>query len=308
MLPKLGLACLCVFSCLSTMMPVFAQSATASSINKIASLEVKIFAHPYKSEKLPLRVARLERFVYGQEDSSSLDDRISRLTSQLSATAMPSNSVSTTDSSMVQKSKTNALQAVTKYPRVTELERQILERSFENDQITARLSRLESKVFGGACTQVDLAARVDRLAEYAYMTPQVEALERAEFLRVSNLRNGSYPRIVNYPRNASYQHNVNDLRNVGDLQNVTSLPNVINLQNVSCRPKQVFVSVVDEIELLETMAFGKISASKPLAQRVYALEVSFCGVSQSDNEKDLTTRVALLLAKLNNTAPGRLGV
>jgi hypothetical protein len=289
------------------MTSALAQTATTTSVNKIAGLEVRIFAHPYSSEKLPQRVARLERFVYGQEDSSSLDERINRLTSHLSSSA---NSVCSAEMPMVQKPvpQPNAAHTVTKYPRVTELERQILERSFESDQITTRLSRLESKVFGGVCSQVDLAARVDRLADYAYVTPQVEELERAELCRVSNLRNTNYPINVNNVSNVSYPHIFRNPSSVGNLRNVTSPQNISNLQYVSARPKQVFISIVDEIESLETMAFGKISASKPLAQRVYALEVSFCGAPQSDNEKNLTARVALLLSKVNSASPGRLGV
>ncbi len=280
MLPKSGLACLFLLTCLGTSTPALSQTGSDAGVTRIASMETKIFAHPYNSEILPHRVARLERFVYGNESSDPLQIRISRLTSHVAAYPEPSTAhtpapmlACTSASKSASPSAHTPVSTSAKYPRVTELEQQLLEKTFETDGVLTRVERLEAKVFGRVWTQqTDLALRVDRLGEYAYMNPEVEQLEQAELLRVSMLRD-----VV-----ATVVHH--------------------------SQPKRVMLSVVDEIESLETMTFGKISASKPLGQRVDALEVTLCGAAQTDKQQNLTTRVAFLLSKFNSSLPNRLGV
>lgn len=277
MLPKSGLACLFLLSCIGTTLPAFSQAATEAGIARISKIETKIFAHPYNSEILPTRVARLERFVYGSESTEPLETRIGRLTNHVNANDAPSPTatqtphVGTHSAPMIAAKSATALPA--NYPRVSEIEQQLLERTYENDSVLDRIERLESKVFGRVWTQqTDLALRVDRLGEFAYMNPEVEKLEQAELLRVSMLRDAV--------RNVVYQ----------------------------APRKKVMLTVVDEIESLETMAFGKISASKPLGQRVDALELTLVGVAQTDKQQNLTARVASLLSKVNGALPNRLGV
>ena len=268
MLPKSGLACLFLLSCLGTILPAFSQAATDFGVTRIANMETKIFAHPYNSEVLPQRVARLERFVYGGESKDPLENRIARLIDNVPAKSVTVNGAPA--KATFESVRTKTMTAVTTYPRVTELEQQLLERTYENDVVAVRVARLEAKVFGRVwLQQADLAIRVDRLGEYAYMNPQVEELEKAEFLRVSMLR---------------------------------------HVVHQEPQPKRVTITVVDEIESLETMTFGKISASKPLGQRVDALEFTLCGATQTDKQQNLTTRVAILLSKVNNALPNRLGV
>ncbi|CAN5203295.1 hypothetical protein BH10CYA1_BH10CYA1_49300 [soil metagenome] len=277
MLPKSGLACLFLLTCLGTTLPTLSQCATDAGITRIASMEKKIFAHPYNSEILPHRVARLERFVYGSESSDPLQLRINRLISHTTASPaqksapMPVSSANRGYVADVSDSTFQNSQA--KYPRVTDLEQQLLDRTFATDGVLTRVERLEAKVFGRVWTQqTDLALRVDRLGEYAYMNPQVEQLEQAELRRVSMLQ--------------------------------TTVRNVVHQPQL----KRVTITVVDEIESLETITFGKISASKPLGQRVDALEVTICGSAQTGKQQNLTTRVALLLSKVNSSLPNRSGV
>lgn len=272
MLPKSGLACLFLLSLLGVLAPAQATIATTYGESDISRIETKIFAHPYQSEALPKRMVRLERFVYGNEQNGALQERMNHLFGTLSSKDLHDKPLVVAQnlekkSIMAPVNTAKVSQQNTKYPRVTEIEKQILDQSFEIDTVNSRLSRLEEKVFGRSWIDGDLATRTDRLAEYAYMSPKVVELERQEFLRVSML----------------------------------SRPSVRTIQAKRA------VSVVDEIESLETMAFGKISASKPLARRVDALEISFCGASRSDTQQDITARVAMLMSKVGVT-PNRLGV
>jgi hypothetical protein len=323
MLPKSGLACLLAISCLSMISPLMAQSATENGVTKIAMMEVKFFAHPYSSEKLATRVGRLERFVYGNESSNpsqSLADRMGKLIGHVNTDipAVRQSPVNTAAAPSVASKP--AVQTSAKYPRVTELEREIFERNFESDAINSRIARLESKVFGRVWTeQTDLATRVDRLGEYAYVSPKVAQLQRAELMRVSMLRNSfasaahsTHP--VEHASSISFNQSPVQTQRVSYTQPAASVRQGLYAQTtaffqpITYREPQPIISVVDEIESLETMAFGKISASKPLGQRVDALEVSLCGAARTDSQRNLTSRVALLLSKVNASLPNRLGV
>jgi hypothetical protein len=275
-LPKSGLACLFLLSSLSFAQAAHSQAATDGSAAKVTSLETKFFAHPYKAEGLSRRVSRLEKFVYGTESNETLESRIRKLTE--STVVIPSSAtvehVTQRDNAAAaagkQTSTRHDVLDQTRYPRVSELEQEIFDKTFESDAIPTRIARLEDKVFGRVwATQTDLAVRVDRLGEYAFMSPKVEELERAELQRVS------------YLQNVAYQQP---------------------------QPVKRFVvhTVVDEIESMETLTYGKISASKPIAQRVDALEVTLLGATQSGKQQNITSRVALLFSRFNNAAPGQI--
>ncbi|HEY9677791.1 MAG TPA: hypothetical protein V6C76_07265 [Drouetiella sp.] len=274
MCPKSALACLILLSVIGSLNPMAAQGATAAGDVRIASLETKLFAHPYNNEKLPARVSRLERFVYGNEQTGALEPRMNQLMAQFSTKPeltfdKPQVVAQAVKPAFTVEKPRAATATKSNYPRVTELERELLdEQTFESEPVSARLSRLEGKVFGRSWDQADLAVRTDRLAEYAYLTPRVQELQRAEALRVS--MRGAAP-----------------IRPVQQARQTT---------------------VVDEIESLEKLAFGKISASKPISQRVDALELSMNGATDADKQQNITSRVALLMSKANSFLPNRLGV
>ncbi len=302
MLPKSVSACLFLLMCLGSTQPAHSQTVTQPGITRVTKLENRFFAHPYNSDTLPVRLSRLEKLIFGSENQAPLEMRLARLSSGVldtatvdatkpstvateSAFVAPEPHVSaarpdvgagkpviiTQDTPAAEPTVVAASPASqSNYPRVTELEREIFERSYESDSILTRVARLEDKVFGRVWTaQANLAVRVDRLGEYAFLSPKVEELERAELQRVSYLREVACQRPQAQPQ----------------LTRRTSIP-----------------TVVDEIESLETLAYGKIWAGKPISQRVDALEVTLCGSSQGDKQQTITTRVAFLLSKFSNGA------
>lgn len=290
MLPKSVSACLFLLMCLGSTQPAHSQTVTQPGITRVTKLENRFFAHPYNSDTLPVRLSRLEKLIFGSENQAPLEMRLARLSSGVLDVAtidatkpsiVAAKPVSVTTSPAIVTAGTPAAEPTvvaaspksqSNYPRVTELEREIFERTYESDSILTRVARLEDKVFGRVwTTQANLAVRVDRLGEYAFLSPKVEELERAELQRVSYLREVAYQRPQALPQS--------------QLTRRTSTP-----------------TVVDEIESLETLAYGKIWAGKPISQRVDALEVTLCGSSQGDKQQTITTRVAFLLSKFSNGA------
>lgn len=314
MLPKSGLACLLLFSLIGIGQPALSQAATESGVSQVSSLETRFFAHSYTSEALPKRLARLENFVYGSESQEPLQCRLEKLDNVLGSKGTVSAASVGTRSNAPSPARTNTRASVhvnaaadaecawskTKYPRITDLERELLERTFESEAAPTRVARLEEHVFGRVwATQTDLALRLDRLGEYAFMSPKIEELERAELLRLSYLQNACYrPEQLRMPPSRAEQMRLTQA-NVSE-----------SMQAFASSGRNDTHTVVDEIESLERMLFGKISASKPIGQRVDALELSLGGASQSDKQRNITSRVALLMAKFNSnyTLQSRSGV
>lgn len=52
------------------------------------------------------------------------------------------------------------------YPRVTGMERAVLNQTYQSDPLPARLSRLEEKAFGKSAETLDLSTRTDNLQDY----------------------------------------------------------------------------------------------------------------------------------------------
>jgi DNA-binding NarL/FixJ family response regulator len=151
------------------------------------------------------------------------------------------------------------------------LELSLLGKSYFGEPIAKRLSRLELNEFGKVCTSADLAARIDTL--------EANATSNAEKTKVNELVSYQSPKSI-----------VHDYRNYvhGLFQNDINAPQ-----------KEQINTVVDQIEYLESTAFGKIHHNKPLQKRVGALEERYYG-APNDDDSSLTHRVAKLLSLVNS--------
>jgi len=242
----------------------------------IGAMELKLFSHAYESETDNNRLARLEKFVYGASSADgSLNDRLARLRA---CVALKSNLITAVNpapkSVATSTGLSSTLANVSNYPRVTQLELRLLNTSYFGEPIAKRLGRLEIKEFGAASTSNDLAARMDALSAIT--------TSNADKTRVNELASAQSPEVVIN----NYREHVNSL-----FQYVAKVPQ-----------REQPTTVVDQIEYLESAAFGKTHPNKPLQKRVGALEERYYGASKVDGN-NLTYRVAQLLSLVNNGSP-----
>jgi hypothetical protein len=192
-----------VISVCATQSSALAQSSTtdsASVSDSLAKLEKRLFEFTYASEDDDARLNRLENFVFGSKQTGSVTDRLAHLQAAIvsqpaadngsagsaatgqTATNSGAESTSTaggTGNTTSSNSNTNAVGGANtsgetyptfdyaNYPRVTELEQQLLGTSYPHDALPDRLNRLETKAFGKPAASQDLAQRVDSLDRYA---------------------------------------------------------------------------------------------------------------------------------------------
>jgi hypothetical protein len=155
-------------------LPISAPKANTVQV-AIAQLEEKLYEHKYPAETDEARLARIEKFVFGAAQSGTNAERLARLQSSITTTATDVSADKAPQIAGQNKPIAAPSDAVTStpafdsanYPRVTELEHDMLNTTYVHETLPQRLSRLETKAFGNPSKSNDLCARVDDLDEYA---------------------------------------------------------------------------------------------------------------------------------------------
>lgn len=168
------LAIVALAICFAQTVPFLGQATAADSKieTEIQEMERKYFQHDFSTESLNYRVARLEKFAFGEPSTGPVEARISRLESvidlhkALVPQTVPGDPSDSLPAAPVFTENDIDPSARAKYPHVTTLESQILGKTFEAEPVNERLARLEMKAFGKASANPDLASRTDALEEY----------------------------------------------------------------------------------------------------------------------------------------------
>lgn len=154
----------------------FLPASAIVRLGDLGPLEIKFFSHQYDRETPSERLDRLERLVFGSVQSGSIEERVAKISKTVDTAAPESQNLSSkytapkVERQLPSQPKTAADvrdNASSDYPRVSELERSLLGRTYVGEQVRQRLSRLETKAYGAPSRVDDLATRVDKLSSYA---------------------------------------------------------------------------------------------------------------------------------------------
>lgn len=133
-----------------------------SYITKLNEIEKNHYGYTFQGAP-ETRLARLEESIYGQINKQNTQTRIEKLYKDLNITNSKQQQTNTTSNTLAQNIGPKA-DAGIKYPIVDKLEQQTFNKSFENEDIYVRLSRLEKQVFPNQNkSTLSLNERVDAL-------------------------------------------------------------------------------------------------------------------------------------------------
>lgn len=136
---------------------LFSASVTANNYSETFSkIENMLYGFEYNNDSSETRLSRIEDTIYGVSRSGNIDNRVSKLEKDISASNFGK------EITPVEDTFEEVADANIQYPAVDELEQIIFSNIFQNKDIKSRLSALEEKTFGRAYDD-DLASRVDRL-------------------------------------------------------------------------------------------------------------------------------------------------
>ncbi len=131
-------------------------------------IENSIFGYTYSNETEQTRLNRIEENVYGKTSTGQISTRVAKLRKDLSADLMgkeiepkEDTFAEPEDSWVFAKEPVEATKI--QYPAIDELEQQVFNKEFKDQNIKTRLTNLEKKTFGKSYENEDLSSRVDRL-------------------------------------------------------------------------------------------------------------------------------------------------
>ncbi len=136
--------------------PMADQNALQNaSLPVITQLELRLFSHRYDAEPMLQRLARIETTIYGEpRPQLSNEQRIAALEKVFAqqrapkegeeAKAAPTQPATPEEPEPVAKKQ----EGESSYPVLTAIEKRVLGNAFEDEDISARLNRVEGKVYG----------------------------------------------------------------------------------------------------------------------------------------------------------------
>lgn len=132
----------------------------------LTKMEKTLFGTDYNAQNDDLRIKRIEEEVYGKASSKPLQQRISKLSTDLSADLIgqeidPKRDTFATEEDSYKEPIPKADSSVN-YPVVDSMEKTVFNKAFKTTEINQRLANLEQKVFKKTYKD-DLNSRVERL-------------------------------------------------------------------------------------------------------------------------------------------------
>ncbi len=287
-----------------TLTPAFSATAVpsapkANSVQQsIAQLEEKLYEHKYPAESDEARLTRIEKFVFGAAQTGTTAARLERLQSSITTNQSPS-----VDKAATSATPTNATSAPSdavtstpafdsaNYPRVTELEQNMLNATYVHEPLPQRLSRLESKAFGTPSKSNDLCARVDDLDEYA---------ETHRIFKNHQDPLASGPLASSSSRSGIFSNSMLGGRGFAPPASSSDDDDIDAPTRAPVNPFVTGVSGTDQrLSAIEEFIYGHNYATRPAQDRLERLEKRLVPYQHNLAQKDVTYRVNNLWNILN---------
>lgn len=159
----------------------FGSIACAADVDpNIIKLEKRFFEHDYPKDTTEARIERLEKMVFGEAKTGSVQERLNALmavvpsvdshretTKTTPSTSQPSNYDATRTANDVPSADVKEFEDTPgpagNYPAISAIESKLLGREYSDEPARKRLDRLETKVFGKPSGIDDMTERMDRL-------------------------------------------------------------------------------------------------------------------------------------------------
>ena len=164
----------------------------------LSKVENSIFGFDYANESDNTRVARIEKEIYGKENSGDINKRIAKINKDFGTEFIGQEIPPCEDTFALDEFEAETISSQDPnidYPVINELEQSVFHEQYKNMGVKDRLAQLENKVFSKSYQSDDLSTRVDRLRDK--IRPQ--ALEQPAIAQNDDFYTaGYYPDIPDY--------------------------------------------------------------------------------------------------------------
>lgn len=253
---------------------------------KLNEIEKYFYGYTNKGSEIS-RVARVEKDLYGQTSSQSLKSRVDKIYKDMNLGGSTGAAAPVKENQSFQKTEAKDIgpkaDAGIKYPIVDKLEQKVFKKSYENEDIYDRLSRLEKQVFPDKQNNntLSLNERVDVLRNKLLSEPRLADVDIDPYREEIILENGQ-----KYLGDSDSQYNYYSYETSKNHISQPAQPSYFDDEAVGYAQNY-------DLDVLEKQLFGKRFAQEPPSKRLARLESSLFQRTFSDNEEN---RIQRLLA------------
>lgn len=291
MYKRLGIIFFIIFLCFVFAPKSQAQGQFSAVLTK---MEKSLFGIDYNAQNDEARVKRIEEEVYGKASSSPINQRVDKLSKDLSVDLIgkeikPKKDTFAEDEDSIKEEIPKEDSSVN-YPIVNNLEQKIFNKDFRSTDINQRLSKLEQNVFKKTYND-DLNSRVDRL-KLAIMPQQTAYSDPDE--EEGEFTNSYYPKNENTFEESSIPDDYKPLlgRRGGATGFGSAIPNY-NENNSVLDEYQGNSDIAIPLSALEKNILKKSYPNEAVPDRLARLELKvFNSTFADDDEETRMDRVA----------------
>ncbi len=253
---------------------------------KLNEIEKYFYGYTNKGSEIS-RVARVEKDLYGQTSSQSLKSRVDKIYKDMNLDGSTGAAAPVKENQSFQKTEAKDIgpkaDAGIKYPIVDKLEQKVFKKSYENEDIYDRLSRLEKQVFPDKQNNntLSLNERVDVLRNKLLSETRLADVDIDPYREEIILENGQ-----KYLGDSDSQYNYYSYETSKNHISQPAQPSYFDDEAVGYAQNY-------DLDVLEKQLFGKRFAQEPPSKRLARLESSLFQRTFSDNEEN---RIQRLLA------------
>ena len=157
-------------------------SVSASNNDILSKIENDIFGFEYSKDTNQNRVTRLEKTIYGKASNGDINNRIKRLSGDISADVIGLEIPASKDTFLAEEEE--KADSSVNYPIVDEIEKKLFNKTYKDRDLHTRIVTIEKKLFGKIYDIDDYSVRMDRIK--SKIMP--EALAKQEDFEYENER------------------------------------------------------------------------------------------------------------------------
>ena len=180
-----------LFTILLTLTPVPASDKYA---DRLLTIEEELYGINYSDQSAETRIARLEQSIYGVVSKKSIDERVKKISDDLSADVISEKIKPCEDTFMAEEEAEElAADETVRYPALDRVETKLFSQTYDKNTLDDRLVRIEKQLFSRVYEDDSYNARVERIKNNVFKDDYRMASENAYYDDLScgnGMRNG----------------------------------------------------------------------------------------------------------------------
>lgn len=160
---KKYVSCLLILFFVSAFNITSYEAAASNTTDTLSKIENEFFGFEYTKDNTQTRLERLEKTIYGKIQNGNTNNRINKLSADISADVIGLEIPPVEDTFREDNSEIAKADSSVNYPIVDEIEQKLFNETYKNRDFHTRIVTIERKLFGKIYDVDDYSTRMDRI-------------------------------------------------------------------------------------------------------------------------------------------------